>query len=63
MIILSGPRQQNAEDILRSDNTKINGMGANSRSGGVGFRVWVPHAERISVIGSFNGANVYKGFL
>jgi 1,4-alpha-glucan branching enzyme len=35
--------------------TKINGMGAIPHSGGVAFRVWAPHAERVSVIGTFNG--------
>ena len=38
-----------------SDETKIKGMGATPHAGGVGFRVWAPHAERVSVIGSFNG--------
>jgi 1,4-alpha-glucan branching enzyme len=38
-----------------SDETKIKGMGAIPHAGGVGFRVWAPHAERVSVIGSFNG--------
>jgi len=38
-----------------SEKTKIKGMGAIPHSGGVGFRVWAPHAERVSVIGSFNG--------
>jgi len=33
----------------------INSMGATPHAGGVGFRVWAPHAERLSVIGSFNG--------
>jgi 1,4-alpha-glucan branching enzyme len=37
------------------DETKIKGMGATPHTGGVGFRVWAPHAERVSVIGSFNG--------
>ncbi len=37
-----------------SDGTKITGMGAIPHDGGVAFRVWVPHAERVSVIGSFN---------
>ena len=39
------------------DETKMNrrGMGAIPHAGGVGFRVWAPHAERVSVIGSFNG--------
>ena len=35
--------------------TKITGMGAMPHTRGVGFRVWAPHAERVSVIGSFNG--------
>jgi len=30
-------------------------MGATLHAGGVGFRVWAPHAEKVSVIGSFNG--------
>ena len=34
---------------------KIGGMGAIPHAGGVGFRVWAPHARRLSVIGSFNG--------
>ncbi|MFA7062082.1 MAG: alpha-amylase family glycosyl hydrolase [Pedobacter sp.] len=35
--------------------TTLKGMGAIPHAGGVGFRVWAPHAERVSVIGSFNG--------
>ena len=38
-----------------SDATKIKGMGAIPHSDGVAFRVWAPHAEMVSVIGSFNG--------
>ncbi|MBU5614687.1 alpha-amylase family glycosyl hydrolase [Geomonas azotofigens] len=30
------------------------GMGATPHAGGVGFRVWAPHATRVSVIGAFN---------
>lgn len=37
-----------------SDETKIKGMGAIPHAGGVAFRVWAPHAQRVSVIGSFN---------
>lgn len=37
------------------DESKINGMGAIPHAGGVAFRMWAPHAERVSVIGSFNG--------
>jgi 1,4-alpha-glucan branching enzyme len=33
---------------------KIEGMGATPHAGGVGFRIWAPHAKRVSVIGSFN---------
>jgi 1,4-alpha-glucan branching enzyme len=36
------------------DRAKITGMGAIPHSGGVAFRVWAPHAKRVSVIGSFN---------
>lgn len=35
--------------------TKIKGMGAIIHKDGVAFRVWAPHAQRVSVIGSFNG--------
>jgi len=38
-----------------SEETKTRGMGAIPHAGGVGFRVWAPHAHRVSVIGSFNG--------
>ncbi|MBU1748902.1 MAG: alpha amylase C-terminal domain-containing protein [Chloroflexi bacterium] len=30
-------------------------MGAIPHAGGVAFRVWAPHAQRVAVIGSFNG--------
>lgn len=38
-----------------SDEASIKGMGAIPHSGGVAFRVWAPHARRVSVIGTFNG--------
>lgn len=38
-----------------SDKTEIQGMGAIPHAGGVAFRVWAPHAQRVAVIGSFNG--------
>jgi hypothetical protein len=34
--------------------TKYPGMGAILGAGGVAFRVWVPHAERVFVTGTFN---------
>lgn len=37
-----------------SDKTKSKGMGSIPHDGGVAFRVWAPHAERVAVIGSFN---------
>ena len=37
-----------------STATKIKGMGSILHAKGVAFRVWAPHAERVSVIGSFN---------
>ncbi len=37
-----------------SDETKIKGRGATPHAGGVAFRVWAPHAQRVSIIGSFN---------
>ena len=33
------------------------GLGTTLQSDGVGFRVWAPHADQVSVIGSFNGWN------
>jgi len=38
-----------------SDEGKIKGMGATTHAGGVAFRVWAPHAEKVAVIGTFNG--------
>ena len=38
-----------------SGETKIKSMGAIPHTGGVGFRVWAPSAQRVSVIGVFNG--------
>jgi 1,4-alpha-glucan branching enzyme len=37
-----------------SDATQSTGMGAMPHAGGVAFRVWAPHAQHVSVIGSFN---------
>ncbi|MGE5817564.1 MAG: alpha-amylase family glycosyl hydrolase [Deltaproteobacteria bacterium] len=37
-----------------SGETKIKSMGAIPHTGGVGFRVWAPNAQRVSVIGTFN---------
>lgn len=37
-----------------SDTTKIQGMGSMLHAQGVAFRVWAPHAQHVSVIGSFN---------
>jgi 1,4-alpha-glucan branching enzyme len=34
--------------------TKIQGMGSTLHAEGVAFRVWAPHAQTVSVIGSFN---------
>jgi 1,4-alpha-glucan branching enzyme len=38
-----------------SPDAKIPGLGAIPQAGGVAFRVWAPHAQRVSVIVSFNG--------
>lgn len=38
-----------------SETTGIKELGAIPRAGGVAFRVWAPHAQRVCVIGSFNG--------
>jgi 1,4-alpha-glucan branching enzyme len=37
-----------------SDETKIKGMGSILHAHGVAFRVWAPHAQHVSLIGSFN---------
>jgi 1,4-alpha-glucan branching enzyme len=37
-----------------TDETKIKGIGAIPHVGGVAFRVWAPHAQRVAVFGSFN---------
>ena len=37
-----------------SGETKLKSMGAIPHAGGVGFRVWAPNAQRVSVIGTFN---------
>ena len=37
-----------------STATKIKGMGSILHAQGVAFRVWAPHAQQVSVIGSFN---------
>ena len=37
--------------------TKFEGMGATCHEEGVFFRVWAPHAEQVSVVGSFNDWN------
>ena len=39
------------------DESGIKGMGAIPHAGGVTFRVWAPHAQRVAVIGSFNEWN------
>lgn len=37
---------------------RVTGMGSIPHENGVAFRVWAPHAERVSVIGSFNDWSV-----
>lgn len=37
-----------------SGDPKLKSMGAIPHPGGVGFRVWAPHAQRVAVIGTFN---------
>lgn len=37
-----------------SNETKIKGIGSILHARGVAFRVWAPHAQSVSVIGSFN---------
>jgi 1,4-alpha-glucan branching enzyme len=37
-----------------NNEIKIEGKGAMPHAGGVAFRVWAPHAQRVFIIGSFN---------
>jgi len=39
---------------LVSDGQALSGMGAIIGDGGIGFRVWAPHAEAVTVMGDFN---------
>lgn len=43
-----------------SKEIKIQGMGSILHSNGVAFRVWAPHAQNVSVIGSFNDWDATK---
>jgi len=43
-----------------SDENRIKGKGSILHKNGVAFRVWAPHANRVSVIGSFNGWDSVK---
>jgi 1,4-alpha-glucan branching enzyme len=45
------------------DKTKIKGRSAIPHAGGIAFRVWAPHAQRVSVIGSFNGCDGDKDLI
>ncbi|HET6460661.1 MAG TPA: hypothetical protein VFG29_07745 [Syntrophales bacterium] len=48
-----------AEKITEKARTTANqsGMGAIPHAKGVTFRVWAPHAQKVYLIGSFNGWN------
>ncbi len=37
-----------------NNDAKIEGKGVKPHAGGAAFRVWAPHAQRVSIIGSFN---------
>jgi len=47
------PKRTSIENA-KNHETKKTAMGATPHAGGVGFRVWAPHARAVSVIGSFN---------
>jgi 1,4-alpha-glucan branching enzyme len=43
-----------ANPLTKNTVTKIEGMGSIPHEQGVAFRLWAPHAEQVSVIGTFN---------
>ncbi len=54
----AAPGHRTIERMANKDAPRAStrgGMGAIPFEGGVTFRVWAPHADRVSVVGSFNG--------
>ncbi len=47
----------------RKSGNKPAGMGPIHTQRGVAFRVWAPHAEAVSVVGTFNGWDSSKGMM
>jgi len=47
-------KEEVAEEPGMNVKTMIRGMGSIPHAKGVAFRVWAPHARRVSVVGSFN---------
>ncbi len=52
---LLGPYVSDSTDASTGTQTPVQGMGAVPTEDGVGFRVWAPHANAVSVMGDFNG--------
>ncbi len=50
--VANGPGRSSAAVAV---GNSVSGMGAIVLAEGVAFRVWAPHAEKVSVVGSFNG--------
>ena len=51
------------ETTEESEQVVVGGMGAICHDQGVFFRVWAPHAESVSVLGSFNDWNAEANWL
>ena len=44
--------------VIKAKPSKQDGMGAIPYEGGTSFRVWAPHADGVSVAGTFNNLSL-----